>query len=92
MAKQQELEAAIARTDRRLTGGEDMYRAQALAQTEERIVELESNLERLGRALVSATEAGEWTKVEGMVLEQDATQSELDALLAEWEGLAQVVA
>jgi ATP-binding cassette subfamily F protein 3 len=87
----EDVEKAIELIESQPVRGDEAGYAQALAQTEAQIEELESRLTRLGERLVAATEKREWEEVRTLTHEHDVARSRLDALLLEWAGLAEAV-
>jgi ATP-binding cassette subfamily F protein 3 len=65
-------------------------RAEALEQMEARIEELEQALEQLNRALAAAARDQRWGRVIELNRQHQDTQARLEALLAQWEELAEV--
>lgn len=63
-------------------------RAKALGETEFLIHKMEAKLAQLGQDLESATLAQEWDRLSSLSREYDATQAQLDALMAKWEELS----
>lgn len=61
-----------------------------LSETEARIEALEDLVQRLNEDLLSASRAQQWDRVHSLSQEFKAAQARLEALLAEWEELAQV--
>jgi ATP-binding cassette subfamily F protein 3 len=64
--------------------------AQAVAQTEILIHKMEAVLHQLGQQLKSATVAQQWDRLPALSKEYEATQTQLDALIARWETLAPI--
>ena len=62
-------------------------RAEAQSRLEGQIYALEARLEQLGHAVQDAVEAKEFERMRDISAEYDATQAELERLMAEWETL-----
>lgn len=66
---------------------EEKKRAEALARLEAEIDELETALQQVGHDVQAAVEAKDFERVRILSQTYDATQAELERLLAEWETL-----
>lgn len=71
----------------RLSKNEQQRRAATAAQLEARIAELESEIVDLTRALQAASEAGAFTEIQRLSDAITATQAQVDASYAEWDGV-----
>jgi hypothetical protein len=60
-----------------------------LERVEAQIEEMEQALVHLDRALFEANELMEWTRVQELNVEYQATQADLDDLMSRWERLAE---
>ncbi|MCI0648545.1 MAG: ABC-F family ATP-binding cassette domain-containing protein [Chloroflexi bacterium] len=63
-------------------------RAERLAQLEEKISVLETTLDRLSQHLQKASEKEAFDKIQSLGIEYAETESQLEALIQEWENLA----
>ncbi len=68
-----------------LSKNEQRKRAEALAQLEHEIGEIEMSLARLGENLQTATQAQSFDKIQSLSVEYAVAETQLEQLMAQWE-------